>query len=112
MRCAAQFRIAATVMRKERKARTKRDAILFVPIVNVISNYFHHDRTFWGIRFPVGSFSADQTVVNVVQKYLERSRNAVLKTCVEGLDQPAVALAVVIKIDREFIEHKMRFFCD
>jgi hypothetical protein len=70
----------------------------------------YHDRAFWGIRFPVRPFSADETIIDIVQEDLEGSRDAVLKACLQGLDLAAVLLTVVVKINRELIEHKIGFF--
>jgi hypothetical protein len=76
----------------------------------MIADDVYHDRAFWGIRFPVRPFSPDKTVVDIVQEYLEGGGDAVLNTGLQGLDEAAVSLAVVIKVDREFIEHKIGFF--
>ena len=82
----------------------------FVPVVYMVTYNIYHDRAFWGIRFPVRPFSSDKPIIDIVQEDLEGSRDAVLKTGLQGLDQASVTLAVVIKIDREFIEHKIGFF--
>ncbi len=44
---------------------------LFVPVANVIIDDVHHDRAFWGIRFPAGAFSFDEAAVDVVEDELE-----------------------------------------
>jgi hypothetical protein len=76
----------------------------------VIADDVDHDRAFWGIGFPVQPFSADQAIVDIVEEYLKGNGNAVLKTGLEGLDQSAVAFAVVVKLDGKCIEHKIGFF--
>jgi hypothetical protein len=74
----------------------------------MISDNVDHDRTFWGIGFPVGPPSPDISTIGVVQDDLEGRRDAVLDTGLEGLDLAVIADAVVCKLDRKFIEHKKR----
>jgi hypothetical protein len=76
----------------------------------VIPDNFHHERALWGIGFPIGAPPFDQTIIHVVEKYLESRRNAVLDTGVQGLDIATIMLAVVVELDRELIEHKIGFF--
>lgn len=71
---------------------------LFIPIVNAISNYIHHDSTFWGIRFPVLPPPFHQPAVNVVKKYLKGRRHPVLKPSLKGLDLTTVVLAVIVEV--------------
>jgi hypothetical protein len=84
--------------------------MLFVPVVDEVTDDVYHDRTFWGIRFPIRPFSPDKAVVDVIQEYLEGGGDAVLEACLEGLDEATVSFAVVIEVDRKFIEHKIGFF--
>jgi hypothetical protein len=82
---------------------------LFIPVVYVVTDRVDHDGAFWGIRFPVRSFSFDQTIIYIVQDHLEGGRHPVLKAGLQGPDLAPVLLAVVGKIDREFIKHTIGF---
>jgi hypothetical protein len=75
----------------------------------MVTDRIHHDRTFWGIRFPVRPPPFDQSIINIVQEYLEGSGHPVLKPCLQGLDLTAVLLTIVGKADRKFIEHTSSF---
>ena len=75
----------------------------------MVANDVHHDRAFWGIGFPIGSFAPDEAAVGIVEDDLEGRRNAVLKTGLEGFDLAVIPDAVVCKLNRKFIEHKKRF---
>jgi hypothetical protein len=75
----------------------------------MVSDNVDHDGTFWGIGFPVAPPSPDISTIGVVEDDLERRGNAVLDPRGEGFDLAVVADAVVCKLDRKFIEHKMRF---
>ena len=78
----------------------------------MIPDYVHHDRTFWGIGFPIGSSPADETAIYIIKDDLEGSRNAVLQTGLEGLDLAVIADAVVDKLDGKSIEHTMRLISE
>jgi len=82
---------------------------LLIPVVYVVSNHIYHYGAFWGIRFPVRSFSFDQSIIYIVQEDLEGGGHPVLKAGLQGLDLALVLPAIVGKADREFIKHKIRF---
>ena len=74
----------------------------------MVPDNVHHDGTFWGIGFPVGSATADEAAVDIIQDDLEGRGNAVLHTGLEGFDLAAVADAVVGKMNGKFIKHTRR----
>jgi hypothetical protein len=80
---------------------------LFVPIVNMIAYNVHHDRTLWGIRFPVHPFHLDQPIINVVQKDLEGSGPPAKRTRFQRFDLAVVFLSIIVKRNWKFIEHKI-----
>lgn len=55
--------------------------LIFIPAVYMVANFVHHDRNFWGIRFPVRSSPFDQPIVDIIEKDLEGSWHPVLNTC-------------------------------
>ena len=75
----------------------------------MVADDVHHDRTFWGIRFPVRTPSFDKTAIDMIEEYLEGSGNAMLDTYLQGLDQAVVLNAVEPEVDGEFIKHKIVF---
>ena len=75
----------------------------------MVSDNVYHDRAFWGIGFPIGSFAPDEAAVGIVEDDLEGRRNAVLKTGLEGFDLAVIPDAVVCKLDGKSIEHKRGF---
>jgi hypothetical protein len=83
---------------------------LFIPIVNAIANHIHHDRTLWGIRFPVIPPSFHQSAINVVEEHLEGRRHPVLKTTLQRLDLTIIVLAVIVEVDWKSVKHKLRFW--
>jgi len=82
---------------------------LFIPVVNAISNNVYHDRTFWGIRFPVFASSFHKTTIDIVKKHLEGRRDSVLKSTQQWFDLAIIMLAVVIEVDRKSVKHKLIF---
>jgi hypothetical protein len=82
---------------------------LLIPVVYVVTNRVHHDGAFWGIRFPVRSFSFDQSIIYIVQDDLEGGGHPVLKAGLQGPDLAPVLPAIVGKTDGKFIKHKIRF---
>ena len=84
--------------------------VLFIPVKNVITDNINHDGTFWGIRFPVLSSSFHQAAINVIEEYLENSRDPVLEAALQGFHLAAVVYAVIVKIDRESVKHKLVFW--
>ena len=80
--------------------------LLFIPVVNAISNNVYHDRTFWGIRFPVFAASFHQTAIDIVKKHLESRRDPVLKPTQQWLDLAIIMLAVIIEVDWKSVKHK------
>ena len=85
---------------------TQLHPILFIPVVNAISNNVYHDRTFWGIRFPVFAAPFHQTAIDIVKKHLEGRGDPVLKPTQQRFDLAIIVLAVIIEIDRKSVEHK------
>jgi hypothetical protein len=83
--------------------------VLFIPVVNAVSNNVYHDRTFWGIRFPVFTTSFHQTAIDIVKKYLEGRRDPVLQAPQQGFDLTVIMLAIVIEVDRKSVKHKVGF---
>lgn len=83
---------------------------LFIPIVNAIPNYIHHDRALWGIGFPVIPPPFHQSAICVVKKHLKGRRHPVLKTSLKGLDLTTVMLAVIIEVYRKSVKHTMKFY--
>ena len=75
----------------------------------MVTNRVHHDRTFWGIRFPIGASSFDQSVIHVVEEDLKTGGHSVLQTRLQGLDLAVILPSVVSKADRKFIEHTKEF---
>jgi hypothetical protein len=90
--------------------KTEFKTILFIPIINAIPNYIHHDRAFWGIRFPLIPPPFHQPAVNVIEEHLKRRRHPVLKTPLKRLDLTTVVLSVIIKVDWKSVKHKLRFW--
>jgi len=84
--------------------------ILLIPIVDAVANDIYHDRTFWGIRFPVYTSSFHQAAIGIVKKYLEGCGNPVLKVALQGFNLAVVVLAVVIEVDGKSVEHTIVFF--
>src|SRR5258708_7203893 len=82
---------------------------LLIPVVNMVTDDVDHDGAFWGIRLPVRSFSFVQSIIYIVQDYLEGGRHPVLKAGLQGPDLAPVLLAVIGKTDREFIKHTIGF---
>jgi hypothetical protein len=82
---------------------------LLIPVIYVVTDGVDHDGAFWGIRHPVRSFSFDQSIIYIVQDYLEGGGHPVLNAGLQGLDLTPVLLAVVGKTDREFIKHTIGF---
>ena len=80
---------------------------LFVPIVNMIAYNVHHERTLWGIRFPVHPFHLDQPIINIVQKDLEGSGSPAKSTRFQRFDLAVVFLSIIVKRNWKFIEHKI-----
>lgn len=68
--------------------------ILFIPLINAVANNIYHDRTFWGIRFPVFTSPFHLAAVDIVKKHLESRRNPVLKPAQQWFDLAIVMLAV------------------
>ena len=75
----------------------------------MISNDIDHDSTFWGIRFPTITLPFHQSAVDIVEKYLEGGRLAVLQPGLQRLDLTKVLTAVVCKPDGKWIEHIIVF---
>jgi hypothetical protein len=78
----------------------------------MVPDYVHHDRTFWGIGFPVGSSPADEPAVDVIKDDLEGCGNAVLHAGLERFDLAVVTNPVEGKMDGKSIEHKMRLYSE
>jgi hypothetical protein len=83
--------------------------LLFITIINLIADAVDHDGTFWGIRFPIGAPSFDRSIVYIIKKHLEGSGHPVLEASLERLYLAVVLPAVVVKTDRESIEHTIGF---
>jgi len=88
--------------------KTEFQTILFIPIINAIPNYIHHDRALWGIRFPVLPPPFHQPTISVVKEHLKGRRHPVLKTSLKGLDLTTVVLAVIFEIDWKSVKHKFK----
>jgi hypothetical protein len=83
---------------------------LFVPIVNMIAYNVHHERTLWGIRFPVHPFHLDQPIIDVVQKDLEGSGLPTESARFQRFDLAMILLSIVVKRNGKLIKHMMSSF--
>jgi hypothetical protein len=74
---------------------SKSNPVLFIPVVNMISDDIDHEGAFWGIGFPVRAFSFNQSAVDIVEKYLEGGGFAILNARLQGFDLALVLPAVI-----------------
>jgi hypothetical protein len=95
------------VIPKNRIQVNQSNPLLLIPVIYVVTDHFDHNGAFWGIRFPVHAFSFYQSVVDVIQEYLEGDRYTLLKPQLQGLDLAAVLSPVIVERDRKFVEHKV-----
>jgi hypothetical protein len=75
----------------------------------MVTDNIDHEGAFWGIGFPVRAFSFNQSAVDIVEKYLEGSRLAILNAGLQRLDLALVLPAVIAERNRKSIEHKTGF---
>jgi hypothetical protein len=93
------------IIPKNKTQLRKVKLVLLIPIVYLVTNSLNHEGTFWGISFPVNTFSFDEAAINMVKKDLEGRWQSVLKPRLQRLDLTAVLFAVVTEGDWKFVEH-------
>ena len=79
--------------------------LIFIPAVNMVTNFVHHDRDFWGIRFPVRTSSFHQSIVDIIEKYLKGSRHPVLNASLQWLYLAMVVNTIIIELYGKLVEH-------
>ena len=97
------------IIPKNKTQLRKVKLVLLIPIVYLVTNSVNHEGTFWGISFPVYTFSFDEAAVDMVEKDLEGRWQSVLKPRLQRLDLTAVLFAVITESDWKSIEHIMVF---
>jgi hypothetical protein len=93
------------IIPKNKTQLRKVKLVLLIPIENLVTNSVNQEGTFWGISFPVNTFSFDEAAVDMVEKDLEGRWQSVLKPRLQRLDLTAVFFAVVTEGNWKSIEH-------
>src|SRR6185312_13895824 len=82
---------------------------LFIPVIDAFADNFDHDRTFWGIRFPIDAPSFHQSTIHIVQEHLEQRGKSLLQPRGKWFDLSVILLSIITETDWKFVKHSFRF---